>query len=240
MDVQNNVVIVTGASSGIGLELARILTKKGAKVALVSRSKDKLEELSSKLKDSIVIVCDMTNEADIKAMVKKVKNHFGRIDILINNAGRGYYAPLDKTNLETLNELYRLNLEGPIVAMMEVIPIMKEQKEGQIINISSGTALMYIPNMSIYSSLKRALVGISLTANEELKEHNIKVSVVYPTLTNTNFAKNLQRDESNSSFSGRSMPEGDTAEFIAEKIVESINTNETEIFAHEWMKDNRK
>jgi short-subunit dehydrogenase len=239
MDVKNKVVIVTGASSGIGLELARILTKKGAKIALVSRSKDKLEELSGKLKDSIVIVCDMTKEEDIKAMVKKVKNHFGRIDILINNAGRGYYAPLDKTNLETLDELYKLNLQGPIISMMEVIPIMKDQKEGQIINISSGTALMYIPNMSIYSSLKRALVGISLTANEELKEYNIKVSVIYPTMTNTNFAKNSSRGDI-MSFSGRSMPEGDTTEFIAEKIVDSISTNDTEIFAHDWMRENRK
>lgn len=238
MDIKNKVVIVTGASSGIGLSLSKMLTQKGAKVALIARSKDVLESLSKQLTDSFPIVCDMSKEDQIIGMIKKVKDHYGKIDILINNAGRGYFSPIEKIDTKILYELFELNLAGPVIAMREVIPIMKEQKEGRIINISSGTALMYIPNMSVYSSLKRSLGAISLTANEELKEYNIKVSIVYPTLTDTNFAKNASRGDNSPSF--RSMPQADTAEYISDLIITSIENNDTEVFAHDQMRLNRK
>lgn len=116
---------------------------------------------------------------------------------------------------------------------------MRRQGQGAIINISSGTALMYLPNMGAYSSLKRALVGISLTAREELKKKNISVSVVYPYITDTDFEKNTLKDGLEDmewgEGSGPSQPP-DTAEFIAEKILEAVKTGEAEIFAHEWMK----
>ncbi len=239
MDIKGKVVIVTGASSGIGFILSKMLTQNGAKVALVARTGDILEKLSKELKDSFPISCDMSKENEVINMVKMVKDHYGRIDILINNAGRGYYSPIEKVDTKILHELFDLNLVGPIVAMREVIHIMKDQGEGRIINISSGTALMYIPNMSIYSSLKRALGAISFTANEELKEYNIKVSVVYPTLTDTNFGKNAARDpEIQFRPTGTIIP--DTPEYISEKIIESIKTNDIEIFAHREMEENRK
>jgi short-subunit dehydrogenase len=114
---------------------------------------------------------------------------------------------------------------------------MKKQKEGSIVNISSGTALMTLPSMSPYSSLKRAVVGISLTAREELKEFGINVSVVYPYITKTDFEKNTlksggQNWEDNGD--GPPMP-GDPPEYIAKKILEAIETEKPEVFAHDWM-----
>lgn len=238
MKVKNKVVIVTGASSGIGLATAKLLTEKGAKVALVARSIDKLKEIEQKLPDSFAIQTDMSKEDQIAEMVKKAKDHFGQIDILVNNAGRGYDAPVEKIELETFRELIELNLIGPIVTTQQVIPIMREQKEGSIVNISSGTAVMAIPNMSAYSSLKRALVGISLTARNELEKDNIKVSVVYPYATETNFEKNTIR-EGVPQFEGDLPMKMDSAEFVAEKILEAIETGEAEVFVHDWMK-NRK
>jgi short-subunit dehydrogenase len=239
-NLSGKVAIVTGASSGIGRATAKLLAGQGVNVALVSRSKEKLEKLSGELPDSLAVPADMTKILQIKRMIKKTREHYGRIDILINNAGQGYDATVEKMNIGTLRYIYDLNILGPLFAMQQVIPIMKGQGGGTIINISSGTALMHLPNMSAYSSSKRALAGISLAARQELKNDAIVVSVVYPYITLTNFEKNTIR-ESPGNESGRQDPTGpfppDSAEYIAHKILEVVTTGEAEIFAHDWMKN---
>ena len=241
MNVKDKVVIVTGASSGIGFATAKLLSRKGAKVVLAARSKEKLEKLAKELVDSLVVLVDMRSEEQIKRMIKKTINHFGKVDILINNAGRGYDALIENIDTEKFRELFTLNLVGPTVAMQEVIPYMRKQGGGTIVNISSGTALMAIPGMSPYSSLKRALVGVSLTAREELADSKISVSVVYPYITLTDFEKNTMREENTQGDNqdGPPMP-GDSPEYIAQKILEAIETGNAEIFAHEWMGKSRK
>lgn len=239
MQIRGKVAIVTGASSGIGLATAKLLTKEGAKVALVARSKEKLERISKELPGSFVVVCDMAKEPEIKEMVRKVFAHFGQIGILVNNAGQGYDAMLEKTDLKTFRNLFELDLAGPFLAMQKVIPIMKKQKEGAIINVSSGSALMALPNMGAYSSLKRALAQISLTAAEELKKDNIKVGVIYPYITLTDFEKNTIKEESRPEWqpeNGSGFKPPDSAEFVAEKILEGIKSGTSEIFVHDWMK----
>ncbi len=111
----------------------------------------------------------MRVEEDVRAMVARVAEHYGRIDILVNCAGRGYDAPVEHTDIETFREIFQLDVVGPLVAMQAVIPIMRRQGGGTIVNVSSGTSLMNLPNMSPYSSLKRALNALSLAAREELK-----------------------------------------------------------------------
>jgi short-subunit dehydrogenase len=245
MDIRNKTVIITGASSGIGLATAKLLAGQGAKLALASRSKDKLEKLASELPDSLAIPADMTKISEIKRMVDRTEEHFGRIDVLINNAGQGYDAPIEKIDVATLHHIFDLDVVGPLVAMQHVIPIMRKQGGGAIINISSGLALMNLPGMSGYASLKRALVSISLTAREELKKDKITVSVVYPYITSTDFEKNTIK----ASPSGEWESEGeegdnpfkaDSAEFMAQKILEAIEGEEAEVFAHDWMKNQDK
>ena len=242
MELQNKVAIVTGASSGIGLATAKLLAQNGAKVALVARTKYKLEEFSKKLPNSLAVPADMTKENQIREMVAKVVNHYGRVDILINCAGRGYDALIEKINIESFHEIFDLDVVGPLIAMQAIIPIMKKQGGGMIVNISSGTALMYLPNMGGYSSLKRALGGISLTAREELKKYNIIVSVFYPYITLTDFEKNKLR-ESRMEWQEEHDHEyrsPDSAEYVANKILEGIASEEAEVFAHDWMKNIRK
>jgi short-subunit dehydrogenase len=239
MDIHGKVVIITGASSGIGLATARLLAAHGANLALVARSTKKIEALLHVLPNSEAVTADMTKIVEIKRMIKRIVEHFGRIDILINNAGQGYDAPVEKTDIAQFDYIFRLDVIGPLVAMQQVIPLMKKQGGGVIINISSGTALMHLPNMSAYSAMKRALADISITAREELKTDNITVSVVYPYITLTDFEKNTIKDPSlkeNGEEEDTGRFPADTAEYVANKILEGIESGEVEIFAHDWMK----
>ena len=242
MNVRNKIVVITGASSGIGLATAKLFSKQGAKLALVSRSKEKLEKLSRELPESIAVPADMTKKDEIKKMIEEIKKHFGRIDVLINNAGQGYDSPVEKTDIDLFYYIFNLDVLGPLIAMQQVIPMMKKQGGGVIINISSGTALMYLPNMGAYSAMKRALANISLTAREELKENNIIVSVLYPYITLTDFEKNTIKDPSLAKSNDEEETDWfppDTAEYVAQKLLEGIESGDAEIFAHDWMKKSK-
>ncbi len=241
MDIKGKVAIVTGASSGIGLATAKLLSSKGAKLALVARSKDKLEKLAKELPEAIAVTADVSKVEDVKSMVKQAYEHFGRIDILVNNAGRGYDVPVEKTDIEVFHYLFDLDVVGPLVAMKEAIPIMRRQGGGTIVNVSSGTALMQLPDNGPYSALKRALAQISLTARMELAKDNIVVSVVYPYITLTDFEKNTIKDASmqrqeESPEAQEAFSKADPPEYTAQRIVEGIESGEAEIFGHDWMK----
>jgi NAD(P)-dependent dehydrogenase (short-subunit alcohol dehydrogenase family) len=240
MDLKDRVVIVTGASSGIGLATAKLLSRHGAKVALAARSEDRLEKISEKLPRSVPVPTDMSIPDQVVRMVRTVEGCFGRIDGLINNAGRGYDAPIEKTNPETLQKIFDLDFLGPLIAMQNVIPIMRAQGKGVIVNISSGTALMHLPNMGAYSAVKRALAHMSLTAREELKGENISVCVVYPYMTLTDFEQNTIKDFVKEGAAdeqgGFRPPPPDTAQYVAESIVQCVRSEEAEVYAHGWMK----
>ena len=237
--LSGKVAIVTGASSGIGLATARLLARHGVKVALVSRSKEKLEKLAGELPGSLAVPADMTDIPQVKRMVERTKGHYGRIDILINNAGRGYDAPVELIDISTFRYIYDLNIVGPIVAMQQVIPVMKKQGGGSIVNISSGTALMDLPGMSPYASSKKALAGISLAARQELQGDGIVVSVAFPYITITEFEKNTIRavPVPDDQIEPTGPYPSDSAEFVAERLVEGILTGEAEIYSHEWQKE---
>ena len=240
MEIKGKVAIVTGASSGIGLATAKLLSSKGAKLALVARSKDKLEKLAKELPDAIAVVADISKVEDVKSMIKQVYEHFGRIDILVNNAGRGYDVPVEKTDIEVFRYIFDLDVVGPLVAMKEAIPLMRRQGGGIIVNVSSGTALMYLPDNGPYSALKRALAQISLTARIELAKDKIVVIVVYPFITLSDFEKNTFKDASlqkqeESPEAQEVFKRADSPEYTAQRIVEGIESGEAEIFGHDWM-----
>jgi short-subunit dehydrogenase len=241
MDIKDKVIIVTGASSGIGLAAAKFLTSQGAKVALAARSADKLSQLSKQLAGSLAVPTDMTKPEQISALVKTVQDHYGKIDVLVNNAGQGYDAPIADITEPTLQALFNLDFVGPLLAMQRVIPLMKAQGGGAIVNISSGLALMHLPNMSAYAAVKAALAHLSLTAREELKKDKISVSVVYPYITDTDFEKNTIKEghsdwSSNGSYEP---PKSDSAEHVAELIADCIKSGQAEAFAHPWMNQPR-
>jgi len=240
MEIKGSVVIVTGASSGIGLSAARLLTEMGAKVALVARSTHALEALQAELPGSFAVTADMTDWGAIRAMVDKVHRHYGRIDGLVNNAGRAYEATIEQIEPDVFEEIFRLNVLGPIVSMQAVIPIMRAQGGGAIVNINSGTAVMKVPGYAVYSSSKRALMGVSLTAREELAKDGIVVSQVYPGITATNFGvnKTVADEEKGAGGSGpvRDYTAGDAPEIVADAIAKAFTEGEAEYWIHERMR----
>ena len=159
MQIEDRVFIVTGASSGIGLATATALSGRGAKVALLARSTDALEKLAQQLSGSLPLSVAMTQFDRVREAVQVVHAHYGRIDGLVNNAGRSYAASVEEIDTSLFEEIFHLNVLGPIVAMQAVIPPMRTQGGGSIVNINSGTAFMTIPQYSVYSSSKRALLG---------------------------------------------------------------------------------
>jgi len=229
MEIKNKIIIITGASQGIGLAAAKHLSKLGAKVVIAARSENLINSLERELPGSLAIVTDMREPGDIKNLMKRTIDKYGKIDILINNAGQGMYGPVESMNVEHYKEIMELNVFSVVRSMQEVIPIMKKQGGGMIVNISSALTKMYIPGISAYSSTKYALNCISLIARQELEKDNIIVSIVEPNMTATNFGKNSIGARPDWSASGRQAPQIDPAEKVAGVIESIIRSGEAEM-----------
>jgi len=232
MDIKNKVVIVTGASQGIGRATAELLAKQGAKVVLAARDDAALAKLAQTLPHSFAVATDMRNPDDIGNLIDRTMEQFGRIDILINNAGQGMYTPVEKIDIDKYKAIMELNVFAVVRAMQAVIPIMRKQGGGMILNVSSRVSKNYFPNLAAYASTKYALNAISLTARTELAPDKIIVSVMHPKMTATDFGKNAARQEPTTLRSGaapmRAGMEIDTAEQVAEKMIGLITSEAPE------------
>ena len=223
-----------GRPSGIGLSTAMALSDRGAKVALLARSGDALQKLSQQLPGSLPVPADMTEFDRVREAVRAVYQHYGRIG-LVNNAGRSYAAFIEEIEPEIFNEIFHLNVLGPIIAMQAVIPVMRAQGGGSIVNINSGTAFMTIPQYSVYSSSKRALLGFSLSARAELEKDRIVVSEIYPFITATNFGKNRMGSPANGGPS-TDYADGDKPEFVAGLVLQAIEEGQAQYFANDRLR----
>ena len=231
MEIKDKIVIVTGASEGIGAAVARLLAAHGAKVVLAARKADVLKKMAAELPGSLAIPTDMRKPDEIAALIKKTVEFFGRIDILVNNAGQAQYGPVEKVDLAGYQSIIELNVYGPLRAMQAVIPQMRKQGGGLILNVSSMVSKQYIPNLGSYASTKYALNALSLTARAELAKDKIVVSVFHPRMTGTNFGKNsigVRMFEDRASAPARGEMPIDTPEAVAEKIIKQIGSEEPE------------
>ncbi|MDB5237119.1 MAG: NAD(P)-dependent oxidoreductase [Parcubacteria group bacterium] len=227
MNIKDKIAIVTGASEGIGLAVAHELAKRGATVVLAARSADKLAQAAAEIPGSVAIVTDMTKPADIEKLITETKEKFGRIDILINNAGRGYNQALETIDLDEYREIMELNVFSVLKAMQLAIPIMREQGGGTIVNISSMVSKNFYPRLAAYASTKYALNALTLTARAELEQDHIVVSAFHPKMTATQFGANASGTKYDS-HAGRPGMSVDTAEQVAEKIGDLIESGDAE------------
>ncbi len=230
MEIAGTVAIITGASSGIGLATARLFAERGAKVALVARSAERLATLAAELPDALAVPADMRDPAAIRAMVARVQEHYGRVDVLVNNAGQGMHVPVAEADPDDYRAVLELNVVSVLVAMQAVLPVMRAQGGGVIVNISSGLSKRIVPGVGPYASTKYALNALTLTARLELAPENIRVGLMLPGLTTTDFHRNAIGIGPERSERYRSMP-ADTPEHVAAKILEAVETEAAEVFA---------
>jgi len=227
MDVQGKVVLITGASEGIGLSTARRFAQAGAKLALAARTAHRLQQIAEELQtqgtDVIAIPADLRHPDQARHAVEETIRHFDRIDVLINNAGQSAAGTIEHLDLEDFRAIVELNVYGPFIAMQAAIPAMRQQGGGIIVNVSSMVSKMHIPGLGSYAATKAALNLLSDTARAELAPDNIRVITMFPRITSTDFGAHArgnpelrrhQRTQTNAPV--------DTPEQVADKILAAV------------------
>jgi len=189
-DWAGKTVLITGASRGIGKACATRFSEQGANLVLASRSEEDLEVTRASLINGnriLTVPTDVTELSQVKQLFQKVKDEFGHLDVLINNAGRSMSGAVAEIDLEKIEFLFRLNFLAPLWCIQEAIPIMRGQGTGHIVNISSIAGKRGVPFYGAYCASKAALNGLTESLRVELKNTNIKVLLVCPAGTETNF-----------------------------------------------------
>jgi short-subunit dehydrogenase len=188
-DYANKNVVVTGASSGIGAEFGRVLARRGARVALVARRRDRLEQLAEEIAkaggESSVYVCDVSQRAAVEATCRQVVERWGGVDLLINNAGYGRHILVKDQEVDDIERMMQTNYLGAVYWMKSVLPVMRARGCGWIVNISSLAGVMPQPDEAAYSATKFALSALSEALAYELAPHGVHVMVVHPALVRT-------------------------------------------------------
>ena len=229
--LHNKCVVITGASGGIGKEIAKKAAEQGARVVLLARNTDKLEELRNELNSqygdiAYAYTLDVSNMKQIVEVFTDINTFVGEIDILVNNAGYGTFKEVDETDIEEIQAMYRVNVIGLMACTKMVVPSMKMRKSGHIINVASMAGKIATPKSTLYSSTKFAVIGYSNALRLELLRYGIHVTTVNPGPIATNFfdiadesgtyVKNIEKFILQ-------------PEYVADKIVSAMLTKKREI-----------
>ena len=187
IDLAGRVVIVTGASSGIGESTARLLHAVGAHPVLAARRADRLAALSKELDGALAVPTDVTDPAQVKDLVAAALDRHHRIDGLVNNAGASLHGPLDQVDVAEFSRILQLNVAGLLAMTQAVLPAMRQQGFGRIVNVSSGTTRRTAAGVGAYASTKSAVNMLSAVLRQELAGDGIAVSLLLPSITATEF-----------------------------------------------------
>jgi 3-oxoacyl-[acyl-carrier protein] reductase len=200
MALKDNIAVVTGAGRGIGKAIALSLANEGADVALCSRTKSELDAVAHEIekmgRTSLAVKADVSQENDVESFISATLKKFGRIDVLINNAGLGYFANVKDLSVKEFDEMWAINMRGVFLCSKAVIPTMIQQKSGDIVNIASLAGRNAFVGGAGYSATKWALIGFSRTLMLEVREHNVRVITVCPGSVDTSFGPKEMRKNS--------------------------------------------
>jgi len=196
--VEGKVVFITGAASGIGLQLAKAFAEQGAKVVISDLNEEKAKESAQLLAqdglDTIGLGCNVTKEEDIIKALDETLKYFGRLDVLVNNAGLQYVSPLEEFPTEKFQQLISVMLTAPFIATKHVFPIMKQQGFGRIINMASINGLVGFAGKSAYNSAKHGVIGLTKVAALEGAPYGITVNAVCPGYVDTPLVRGQLED----------------------------------------------
>jgi len=238
-DFENKVVLITGGSRGLGLVLAREFAAEGAKLAICARNRDELAiakyDLESLGAEVFDVVCDVRIQSEVRKMIEQICNHYGRIDVLINNAGVIQVGPLEVQTQKDFEDAMAIHFWAPFYTMNAVLPKMREHGAGRIVNIASIGGKLAVPHLAPYCASKFALVGLSSAMRVELVKENIFVTTVCPGLMRTGSHVNAvfkgQNKKEFAWFSiGNALPVSSiSAESAAQQIIEACRAGRAEI-----------
>jgi NADP-dependent 3-hydroxy acid dehydrogenase YdfG len=182
--IENKVVVITGASSGLGEATARMLASQGASVVLGARRTDRIQALAVDLVanggKALAVQTDVTDVEQVKRLVDAAVQAYGRIDVILNNAGLMPQSPLERGKVEDWNRTIDVNIKGVLYGIAAALPYMKEQKSGHVINVSSVAGHKVRPASAVYAATKTAVRVISEGLRQEVKPYNIRTTVISP------------------------------------------------------------
>ena len=233
MDVSGRVAVITGASSGIGLAIARHLAREGVAVVLGARRGEQLDAAVREIRTAggraESVVTDVTIEEHVNRLVEHGRTTFGHLDILVCSAGFGYYGSVEQTPPETMRRMMDVNFMGTFLGTRAALPLFRAQGSGHLIFISSIVGRRGIPQMSGYSATKAAQAGFAESLRSEFAGTRIFVSAVYPVSTETEFRHAMERDFGHS-VSGLGPKQ--SMEDVAQAVVACVHKPVPEVYPH--------
>src|SRR4030081_2938870 len=232
MDKAGKVVVVTGASMGIGEAIAKVFADEGARVVLLSRDATRAEAARQRIghmERTLAMACDVRQREEIDRAIALTLHNFGRVDVWVNNAGVGIRDTVADAEPSAIRELFETNFFGAVACMQAVVPSMRDSGGGAIINISSVAGHLPVPFMSIYCASKFAMNAIGKGARLELKRDHINVLTVCPGYVRTDFGKHVVAD---GKFNVRPQSvQGVTAERVARAAYRGYRKGKREVVA---------
>lgn len=197
--IKNKVVVITGASSGLGEAATKHLAQLGATVVLGARRTDRIEKLANEIVGNggkaLAIATDVTKRDQVKNLVDSAVEKFGRVDVLLNNAGIMPLSPMGRLNVDEWDQMIDVNIKGVLNGIAAVLPYMKEQKSGQIINTSSVAGHKTFPGSAVYSATKFAVRALSEGLRSEVKPYNIRTTIVSPGAVKTELLEHISETD---------------------------------------------
>ncbi len=194
-NIEGKVIVITGASSGMGEAAARHLAELGATVVLGARRADRIEKLAKEIQENggkaLAIAMDVTQREQVKKLVDATVEKFGRVDVILNNAGVMPLSPMDRLNVEEWDTMIDVNIKGVLNGIAAVLPYMKEQKSGQIINTSSVAGHKVFFGSAVYSATKYAVRALTEGLRMEVKPYNIRTTIVCPGAVKTELLEHI-------------------------------------------------
>lgn len=198
-NIEGKVVVITGASSGLGEAAARLLAEKGAKLVLGARRKERIDALVQEIAASggsaVAVATDVTVRADVEALVGIAVERFGRVDVMINNAGVMLVSPVERLKVEDWERMIDVNIKGVLYGIAAVLPVMQRQKSGHLINVSSVAGHKVRPTSAIYSATKHAVRALSEGVRQELKAYKIRSTIISPGAVATELVDRITEDD---------------------------------------------